>query len=53
MRYMVGVDVGGTFTDITLVDTLKGIVENHKVSSTPRRSFVGNNERDYRDFDHE
>lgn len=35
MRYMVGVDVGGTFTDITLVDILKGIVENHKVSSTP------------------
>jgi len=35
MRYMVGVDVGGTFTDVTLVDIEKGDIRNHKVPSTP------------------
>jgi N-methylhydantoinase A len=35
MRYMVGVDVGGTFTDVTLVDTHSGEILNHKVPSTP------------------
>lgn len=35
MRYMVGVDVGGTFTDITLVDSYCGTINNHKVPSTP------------------
>ncbi|WP_248930723.1 hydantoinase/oxoprolinase family protein [Paenibacillus hamazuiensis] len=35
MRYMVGVDVGGTFTDVTLVETSSGKVLNHKVPSTP------------------
>ncbi|MFZ4451683.1 hydantoinase/oxoprolinase family protein [Salibacterium aidingense] len=35
MRYMVGVDVGGTFTDVTLVDSKNGEIKNHKVSSTP------------------
>lgn len=35
MRYMVGVDVGGTFTDVTLVDTQTGAIVNHKVPSTP------------------
>ncbi|MEH7121147.1 hydantoinase/oxoprolinase family protein [Neobacillus vireti] len=35
MRYMVGVDVGGTFTDITLVDSYSGTINNHKVPSTP------------------
>lgn len=35
MRYMVGVDVGGTFTDITMVDSTEGVVRNHKVPSTP------------------
>ncbi|WP_240415354.1 hydantoinase/oxoprolinase family protein [Paenibacillus periandrae] len=36
MRYMVGVDVGGTFTDVTLVDTHSGEILNHKVPSTPK-----------------
>ncbi|MGG1219931.1 hydantoinase/oxoprolinase family protein [Priestia endophytica] len=36
MRYMVGVDVGGTFTDVTLVDSDKGSIKNHKVPSTPK-----------------
>lgn len=35
MSYMVGVDVGGTFTDVTLVDGKTGEIKNHKVSSTP------------------
>ncbi|HCX50778.1 MAG TPA: hydantoin utilization protein A [Bacillus sp. (in: Bacteria)] len=35
MGYMVGVDVGGTFTDITLVNSKNGEIRNHKVSSTP------------------
>ena len=35
MKYMVGVDVGGTFTDITLINTESQEVFNHKVRSTP------------------
>lgn len=35
MRYMVGVDVGGTFTDVTLVDSISGEIQNHKLPSTP------------------
>ncbi|GGB39230.1 hydantoinase/oxoprolinase family protein [Virgibacillus dakarensis] len=35
MRYMVGVDVGGTFTDITMIDSVTGNVNNHKLPSTP------------------
>ncbi|MFM9281762.1 hydantoinase/oxoprolinase family protein [Paenibacillus jiagnxiensis] len=35
MRFMVGVDVGGTFTDVTLVDTVTAEIVNHKVPSTP------------------
>lgn len=36
MRYMVGVDVGGTFTDVTMVDSKSGNIENHKLPSTPQ-----------------
>src|SRR5579875_2511860 len=35
MHYMLGVDVGGTFTDVTLVNVDSGVVLNHKVRSTP------------------
>lgn len=35
MNYMIGVDVGGTFTDVTIVNTKNGEVENHKLPSTP------------------
>lgn len=35
MQYMLGVDVGGTFTDLTLVDVGNGEVSVHKVRSTP------------------
>ena len=34
-RYRLGVDIGGTFTDATLVDENTGQVWNAKVSSTP------------------
>jgi N-methylhydantoinase A len=35
MHYMIGVDVGGTFTDITLVDVAAQRVAIHKLLSTP------------------
>lgn len=36
MQHKVGVDVGGTFTDITLVNSQTGDITNHKVPSTPQ-----------------
>jgi N-methylhydantoinase A len=33
--YRIGIDVGGTFTDFTLVDEVRGGVAFHKVPSTP------------------
>jgi N-methylhydantoinase A len=35
IRYMIGVDVGGTFTDLTLVDVAAQRVSIHKILSTP------------------
>ncbi len=35
MRYMLGVDVGGTFTDLTLTDSRARSLHVHKVRSTP------------------
>ncbi len=35
MKYMIGVDVGGTFTDFTLSNAQTGQVQNYKVRSTP------------------
>lgn len=35
MGYMIGVDVGGTFTDFSLFDTQAGSLKNFKRSSTP------------------
>src|SRR5713226_10370491 len=34
-RYRIGIDTGGTFTDIVSVDTLSGATEVTKVASTP------------------
>ena len=34
--YKLGVDVGGTFTDVNLLDQITGEVFNHKVPSTPQ-----------------
>ncbi len=36
-RYYIGIDIGGTFTDIVLFDSTTGDVRVLKVPSTPRR----------------
>lgn len=41
MSYRLGIDIGGTFTDATLVDEATGEVRIAKVSSTPRDPSVG------------
>lgn len=38
---LIGVDVGGTFTDLVLADTETGAVTVHKVSTTPEDPSVG------------
>lgn len=40
-RFRLGVDIGGTFTDATLVDESSGRLWNAKVSSTPRDPSQG------------
>ena len=35
MRYMLGVDVGGTFTDLTFIDVETRVIQVHKLPSTP------------------
>ena len=40
-RYRLGVDIGGTFTDATLLDKESGAVTVDKVSTTPRDPAVG------------
>ncbi|MDY6862300.1 MAG: hydantoinase/oxoprolinase family protein [Thermodesulfobacteriota bacterium] len=39
-EYIIGIDTGGTFTDITIIDE-KGEVTNNKALSTPRDFSVG------------
>jgi len=41
MAYKLGVDVGGTFTDVLLVDEVSGSLYTAKVPSTPQDSSVG------------
>ncbi len=41
MSYRLGVDVGGTFTDLLLIDEEKGTTWTAKVPSTPEDSSVG------------
>ena len=41
MSYKLGVDVGGTFTDVLLVETNSGHTVTAKVPSTPQDSSVG------------
>ncbi len=41
MSYRLGVDIGGTFTDATLVDEETGAVRIAKVASTPRDPSAG------------
>src|SRR5262252_2508634 len=40
-RYRLGVDVGGTHTDLVLLDTSSGAVMVEKVSSTPKNPALG------------
>ncbi len=41
MSYRLGVDVGGTFTDLILVNEQTGDVHSAKVPSTPHDSSIG------------
>ena len=41
MTYKLGVDVGGTFTDVLLIDSQSGSVHTAKVPSTPEDSSIG------------
>ena len=40
-RYRIGIDTGGTFTDIVSVDTITGATEVTKVASTPANPAIG------------
>ena len=40
-RYRVAVDIGGTFTDIVLMDNVNGTVDTGKVLSTPQDLSIG------------
>jgi N-methylhydantoinase A len=40
-RYRIGIDTGGTFTDIVSVDTLSGATHVTKVASTPANPAIG------------
>src|SRR5215510_7919972 len=40
-RYRLGVDVGGTHTDLVLLDTSNGTLMVEKVSSTPKNPALG------------
>ena len=40
-RYRIGVDIGGTFTDLVMLDTATGRLASDKVLTTPRDPSVG------------
>src|SRR5205823_654451 len=40
-RYRLGVDIGGTFTDATLLDEVSGALRIAKVSTTPGDPSIG------------
>lgn len=40
-RWRIGVDVGGTFTDLAVLDTVTGALSVHKVPTTPHDPSVG------------
>lgn len=41
MSKLVGIDIGGTFTDLVVIDTKSGELKNVKVSSTPPNHALG------------
>ena len=41
MSYRLGVDVGGTFTDLLLINEANGQTHTAKVPSTPEDSSIG------------
>ncbi|MFT7260891.1 MAG: N-methylhydantoinase A, partial [Glaciecola sp.] len=41
MSYRLGVDVGGTFTDLLLINESNGETHTAKVPSTPEDSSIG------------
>ena len=41
MASLIGIDIGGTFTDFVLVDPQNGGIRTHKVSSTPNDPTLG------------
>ena len=45
MSYRLGVDVGGTFTDLLLINEKTGATHTAKVPSTPEDSSIGVLER--------
>ena len=40
-RYRIGFDIGGTFTDFILLDTVRGEIRLHKCLTTPRDPSIG------------
>jgi len=40
-RYRIGVDIGGTFTDLVMLDTANGRLVNEKVLTTPADPSIG------------
>ena len=40
-RYSIGVDIGGTFTDLVMFDEVTGRLYNEKVLTTPKDPSVG------------
>src|SRR4030081_1672273 len=40
-RLRIGIDTGGTFTDIVSVDTVSGVIQVTKVASTPANPAIG------------
>ncbi len=41
MAYIIGVDIGGTFTDVAVVDVASGATTTNKARTTPEDFFIG------------
>ena len=51
MTKAMGIDIGGTFTDVVLIDRSSGDMATTKVLTTPRRSHHGSAGRNGRTAD--